>query len=434
MAPQLLENVPAKKQVLLVDDDPVALRIYRDGLSRQGFEVKTAADGLSALQALRASRPDVVVLDLMMPRFSGVEVLKFIRGEKTLETLPVIVLSNAYMDPLAQDAAALGAQKGLLKIKCNPVSLAAAINELLAGQPNLHDVDHLLATPEAGAPPANPPKVAAPLGRPAQPQPSTAPQALRSFQAPESKPAPGDAREQARQELCANAPALAGSLRQLFEHFQTAGTQNDCQLRLQDLARKVHFIAAIAGIADYHAIAQMASAFEAMLFSMMDKLSSLDPSLERTCNMSVEFLQTLLTSPPELPPGLPVHPLALVVDDDRLSNRLVISALRNAQLQCRGTESPEIALRWLQEKQYDLVLLDIEMPGMDGIELCKRVRRLPQYEKTPIIYVTLHTDFETRARSAPSGADDLIPKPILPTELAVKVVMHLLKSQLARRK
>ena len=111
-----MENVPQKKRVLLVDDDPVALRIYRDGLARQGFEVKTAADGLTALQLLRAAKPDLVVLDLMMPRFSGVEVLKFIRGEKGLESLPVIVLSNAYMDPLAQDAAALGAQKGLLTL------------------------------------------------------------------------------------------------------------------------------------------------------------------------------------------------------------------------------------------------------------------------------------------------------------------------------
>jgi CheY-like chemotaxis protein len=428
-----MENVPQKKRVLLVDDDPIALRIYRDGLSRQGFDVKTAADGLTALQILRASKPDVVVLDLMMPRFSGVEVLKFIRGEKELEALPVIVLSNAYMDPLAQDAAALGAQKGLLKIKCNPGSLAAAINELLAGQPDAHDIDHLLAASKAAPTPASPPAAAADPAPPATaPRSRPAAQPIQPQEAPDPKPSIGDAREQARQELLGNAQVICGSLRQLLEAFQTAPTQKDRELRLHDLSRKVHFVAAIAGIADDYAIAQMASAFEALLFSIMDKLPNLDPSLERTSTMAVEFLQSLLTSPAELRPGPPPHPLALVVDDDRLSNRLVISALRNAQLQSRGTESPEIALRWLQEKHYDLVLLDIEMPGMDGIELCKRVRRLPGYEKTPIIYVTLHSDFETRAKGALSGADDLIAKPILATELAVKVVMHLLKSQSVR--
>jgi len=64
---------------------------------------------------------------------------------------------------------------------------------------------------------------------------------------------------------------------------------------------------------------------------------------------------------------------------------------------------------------------------MDGIELCKRLRALPGYEKIPVIYVTLHSDFETRARTVLSGGNDLIAKPILPAELAVKVVMHLLK-------
>jgi len=57
------------------------------------------------------------------------------------------------------------------------------------------------------------------------------------------------------------------------------------------------------------------------------------------------------------------------------------------------------------------------------------LRLMPGYAKTPVIYVTLHSDFETRTRTAISGGNDLIGKPILPTELAVKALMHLLKSQ-----
>jgi CheY-like chemotaxis protein len=356
-----------------------------------------------------------------MPRFSGVEVLKFIRGEKGLEALPVIVLSNAYMDPLAQDAASLGAQKGLLKIKCNPASLGAAINECLAGRPGVESLDHLLATTKTETPPS--PERAVEVKAPSPPSPRPRP-----LPAPEPAPPGVEAKEQARQELQTNAPTIRSSLRQLLEAFQAASTNKDRELRLQDLSRKVHFVAAIAGIADYHAIAQMASAFEALLFTLMDRLPNLEPSMERTTAMAIEFLQKLLASPLHLSQNPAAHPLALVVDDDRLSNRMVISALRNAQLQARGTESPQIALRWLQEKHYDLILLDIEMPDIDGIELCKRVRKLSGYEKTPIIYVTLHSDFETRAKSALSGGDDLIAKPILATELAVKAIMHLLKS------
>jgi DNA-binding response OmpR family regulator len=174
----------------------------------------------------------------------------------------------------------------------------------------------------------------------------------------------------------------------------------------------------------------MASALEALLFGMQEKLRQLEPSLERTTSTALKFLEELLRRPGDLRPGSAQNQCALVVDDDRLSNRLVVSALRQAQIQARSAESAAIALGLLQEKAYDLVLLDVEMPQMDGFELCKRLRALPGYVKTPVIYVTLHSDFETRARTVLSGGNDLIAKPILPAELAVKVVMHLLKGRL----
>ena len=65
-----MPEVQKTKRVLLVDDDPIVLRIYQDGLVRQGFEVSTAADGVAALRALRDNRPHIMVLDLMMPRLS----------------------------------------------------------------------------------------------------------------------------------------------------------------------------------------------------------------------------------------------------------------------------------------------------------------------------------------------------------------------------
>src|SRR6266436_2282199 len=108
------------KRILLVDDDPLVLRGYQQAWCRKNFKVETAEDGLAAIKALHAFLPDLVVLDLMMPKLSGVEVLRLIRNDPKLSKLPVVVLSNAYMDSAAQDAAALGAQKGLLKTSCTP--------------------------------------------------------------------------------------------------------------------------------------------------------------------------------------------------------------------------------------------------------------------------------------------------------------------------
>jgi len=70
------------------------------------------------------------------------------------------------------------------------------------------------------------------------------------------------------------------------------------------------------------------------------------------------------------------------------------------------------------------------MPGMDGFELCKRLRLLPGYAQTPVIYVTSHSDFENRTKSVLTGGNDLISKPVFPIELAVKAVTHLLKIRL----
>ncbi|HLH53002.1 MAG TPA: response regulator, partial [Verrucomicrobiae bacterium] len=315
------------KRVLLVDDDPIAVRIYRDGLARQGYDVSTAADGVAALRSLRENKPDIVVLDLMMPKLSGVEVLKFMRKEKEYQTLPVIVLSNAYMDPMAQSAAELDAQKGLLKIKCNPASLADAIKEVLEGGPSIGNVDNLLAasknSPPKPAPPPPPPPVAPPPRvQPAPPIPK--------LPAPHH---PGvDSQEQAKTELVHNAASLSRNLGELFEAFKNAKNDRERELQLQALYRKVHFITAMAGMAEHQAIAQLASCFEALLFNVMDKLPRLEPSLERTVSATVSFLQELVSKPGEFRTGPPQNFWTLVVDDDALSNRLVISALRNVQL------------------------------------------------------------------------------------------------------
>jgi DNA-binding response OmpR family regulator len=120
----------------------------------------------------------------------------------------------------------------------------------------------------------------------------------------------------------------------------------------------------------------------------------------------------------------------LVVDDDPLSNHLVVAALRRARLEARAAENPLIGLELLRQRTYDLVLLDIEMPHMTGFDLCRKLRTLPGYARTPVIYVTAHSDFESRSKGVLSGGNDLIAKPVFPIELAVKTVTHLIKSHL----
>ena len=404
--------------ILLVDDDPLVLRIYQGKLSKLGARVETAVDGLAAIQALRARKPDVLVLDLMMPKLSGADVLKFIRSEAPLKDLPVIVLSNYYMSDLAQVAVELGVQKALLKSHCSPSVLFGIINDILEGKSSPEHESDLVAAPG---------QIAAARQMPGQPR-------LAANKAPAPPPvepeiAALEYQAEARSIFLRNAPANCAAMRSLFKDFESAPNTAERDRRLQDFYRKIHFITATAGLAECHRLAEMASVFEALLFELIGKPAAISPSVLRTIASTVEFLALLYDRAREGDVGVPLSAQALAVDDDRLNNRLVAAALLGAHFQVLTTDDPLVGLQWLKEGRFDLVLLDLEMPGMDGFELCRRLRLLPGYQKTPVICVTSHGDFESRVRIVLDGANELIVKPVLPLELAVKAVALLLRGQ-----
>jgi CheY-like chemotaxis protein len=407
------------RHILLVDDDPLVLQMYKDGLGRLGAQVTTAADGLAAIRTLRTLKPDAMVLDLMMPKFTGVDVLKFVRSEPTLKDLPVVILSNSYMDEVAAQATALGVQKALLKVRCNPSVLFSTVNDIVAGSPSSEDSSFLLAVPDRSPPPTKP---AGHLVAPAQAEPppvNLGPTAAAEFSA------------KAREGFLQNARATCASLRTLCQGFTGAPNPAEGAQRLQALYRKVHFIAATAGLAECHRLAQMASAFEALLFELTGNPTAASASVLRTIANTVDVLALLFDCARDVEPEALLIAQALVVDDDPACNRLVASALQRAQFQVSRTEDPQDGLQRLQQRHFDLVVLDIVMPGIGGFELCRRLRKLPGYQKTPVIFVTAHNDFENRAQSRLSGGDDLIAKPLFPMELTVKAVALLLKRRMA---
>ena len=121
--------------ILHVEDDPVIAHVYKSALLRAGFQVEVAEDGLIASKILFKAKPDLVVLDLLMPRLTGADVIKYIRSTASLKSLPVIVLSQASIADQGITAAALGANRILYKAQCTPALLIGVINQLLDGRP-----------------------------------------------------------------------------------------------------------------------------------------------------------------------------------------------------------------------------------------------------------------------------------------------------------
>src|SRR5439155_1685327 len=100
-----------------------------------------------------------------------------------------------------------------------------------------------------------------------------------------------------------------------------------------------------------------------------------------------------------------------------------------ARLKPVNVEDPLVAFKMLTEGKFDLIFLDVDMPGMNGFELCTKLRNLPAHKKTPVVFVTSLNDFESRANSTMSGGNDFIAKPFLFIELAVKALVYILRGR-----
>ena len=121
----------AGKTILLVDDNPLVLAVYRGALERRGYRVESSGDGLEAMRKVVSVKPDLVVLDLLMPKVDGAYVLKFIRTNAELKSVRVIVLSDASIADAAQPALAQKPDAVFLKSQCTASLLVEKIRELL---------------------------------------------------------------------------------------------------------------------------------------------------------------------------------------------------------------------------------------------------------------------------------------------------------------
>lgn len=111
----------------------------------------------------------------------------------------------------------------------------------------------------------------------------------------------------------------------------------------------------------------------------------------------------------------------LVVDDEISLVHLCQLILEDAGYEVRGAISGKEALRLIHEEVPDLVLLDVMMPGMDGIELCRVLRGRPDTAALPILILSARGDAKSVMSGMDAGASDYLPKPILHHDLVAKV-------------
>jgi len=126
-------------------------------------------------------------------------------------------------------------------------------------------------------------------------------------------------------------------------------------------------------------------------------------------------------------------PWVLVVDDEEPIRKIVTFQLEKAGYDVASCVDGTEALRMVDEREPDLILLDVMMPNMDGYEVCKRLKSNYQTSHIPIIMVTAKAELENRLQGFEDGANDYITKPFAITELLVRVKNVLQWSQLQRQ-
>src|SRR5882724_10332406 len=382
--------------VFLVDDDSSTANLYSTKLEQAGFRTELAFDKQAACDVLPNLSADLIILNLMLPKRGGFELLEAIRSDSRHKDTPVLVLSNAYLPEMAQKALKAGGNKALSKSQCTSSELISVSRQLVG---------------------------ISEVGGPDQP-------AAVCVSGTENSPGAWvttDLAEQLKKDLIeAGSIEVAAIRERCLRYVEVAGSEEGKE-HLDNVYQSVRFLSTRAGLAGCAKISQLTGAIEAMLYDRVFRSNNeMSPSSIQTLAQAVQCLERLFITGDTESAKSTCKPRVFLVDDDEVSNRANEIALKRASYDTVSATNGIAALILLNKNPFDLILLDINMPAMNGIELCQKLRCIPHHKNTPVIFVTFSGDFQNRAKSLLSGGDDLISKPISPLELIVKATIFLL--------
>lgn len=123
--------MPSNKTILLVDDDLTLREMYEERMKAEGFNIVQATNGEEALDKVKTNHPDIILLDIMMPKVNGFDVLKEIRANPEYEKIPVIVLTALIQDVDRVQGKKLGATDYIVKSETMPGEVIAKIKNAL---------------------------------------------------------------------------------------------------------------------------------------------------------------------------------------------------------------------------------------------------------------------------------------------------------------
>jgi DNA-binding response OmpR family regulator len=137
-------------KILIVDDDEMIRLMYQKIFVFNNFDAEIAADGEEGVQKAQSLSPDLVLLDVMMPKLTGLQVLEKLKADEKTKNIPVVMLTSLDGQQDAKEALSKGAVRYIVKSEYEPKEVAVMVKEVLDGYNGKLEV---IATPDPSAPP-----------------------------------------------------------------------------------------------------------------------------------------------------------------------------------------------------------------------------------------------------------------------------------------
>ena len=383
------------KRILIIDDDPIFTRIYGNVLQNQGFLVEVAAGGEAALEMLRYTQPDLILLDLFMRKVNGVTVLKYIRSRFNLAAVPVIVLSTSSMTRHIEASWRAGANRFLPKDDFAPDQLLEIVHQILA---------------PSGA-------VEAELKLDAATGPKSQHQLFDDAEI--------TLQTNLRKRLLRGGPKIVAKLlgplkelRRKGEGLASSPFGSDLRSAMQELSRS-------AGLVGFARLEQYCGAVESLIGEVQAETEPGRPTALETVIEAIEVLPRLFTLTAANSMAHSLFPtLALLISDEPSSDWTVSAALEFANCRSLHVSGPGLALQLLEQNRFDIILIDADSPDLMELDVSSAI------QGHPAILILGQPELEGHFRAMPQRVGEFVPKPLLLTELTAKAHSLILLAQI----
>lgn len=121
----------AKKKILLIEDEKIIVELLEKKLIQEGYQVVVARDGDKGLEKIREEKPDLILLDIVMPQRDGFQVMEELRDDKELNSIPIVIISNSGQPVELDRAKELGADDWLIKTEFDPAEVLEKVEKNL---------------------------------------------------------------------------------------------------------------------------------------------------------------------------------------------------------------------------------------------------------------------------------------------------------------